>query len=189
MLTCEFVLAAVLITAPKDIQLPPNQAEWVESMRPAVVALAIDAEILDPRERTFLLSQDVLGDLAMLQSRNEDLLRAPLLGECARFPDRKLINDFLAVNRSYRNDLNARLGVDLVHMEELRTAIIETDRLYQAWDTIRDARCDYYYVTVRRQSLQLLRDLIGAEAFYSGQMPPNVPVWHFPRAAGSPRDN
>jgi hypothetical protein len=153
----------------------------VEAMRPTIIAMAIDAEILDPRERAFLFTQDPAGDVAMLQCRNDDLLGAPALGESNRFPDRKLVNDFLAVNRSYRNDLHARIGVDLIHLEELRSAILETDRLYHVWDTVRDSRCDYYYVTVRRQSLQLLRDLIGAEAFYSGQLPPNIPSWHFAR--------
>jgi len=181
MFSCEIVLAAVLLSAPKDLPVLPEQAGWLEAMRPCLLAVAIDAEILDPRERAFLFTQDLIGDLAMLRSRKDEFARAPLLSECERFPERKLINDLLALNRSYRNDLNARLTLDSIHMEELRTAIGETDQLYQAWDTVRDARCDYYYVTVRRQSLQLLRDLIGAEAFYNGQMPPNVPVWHFPR--------
>lgn len=181
MFTCEVVLAAALLTAPKEIPLHAQQADCVELLRPSILALAIDGEILDPRERAFVMTQDVLCDLAMLQCRNEEFGRAPRLGECQRFPERKTINDFLAVNRSYRNDLTARLGIDLIHMEELRTAVVETDQLYQVWDTVRDARCDYYYVTVRRQALHLLRDLIGAEAFYCGQMPPNVPVWHFPR--------
>lgn len=177
----EFVLAAVLLTSPKDLPLSPDQATWLEVARPSILAMAIDAEILDPREKAFILTQDLTGDLVMLQARNEDLASAPMLGECQRFADRKTVNDFLAVNRTYRNDLHARLGIDLVNMEELRTAIVETDQLYQIWDTVRDARCDYYYVTVRRQALSLLRELIGAEAFYSGRMPPNVPVWHFPR--------
>src|SRR4051812_49313566 len=106
MFTCEIVLAAALLTAPKDLPVPPSQAAWVEVMRPCLLTLAIDAEILDPRERAFLLTQDILGDLAMLQGRNEDLARAPLLGECGRFPERKIVNDFLAVNRSYRNNLS-----------------------------------------------------------------------------------
>ena len=181
MFACEIILAAAILTAPKDLPLPPNQAVWVEALRPALLTLAVDAEILDPRERAFLLTQDPAGDLAVLQSRNDDLARAPRLGDCHRFPERKLINDFLALNRSYKNDLNARLAIDLVHAEVLRTAIVEPDQLYQVWDSIRDARCDYYYVTVRRQALSLLRDLIGGEAFYNGVMPPNVPVWHFPR--------
>jgi hypothetical protein len=179
--TYEFVLAAALLTAPKELPLPTADAPWVEVARSSILALAIDGEILDPREKAFLLTQDLLGDLAMLQARHEDLAAAPMLGEAQRFADRKTINEFLAVNRSYRNELQARLAIDLVNMEELRTAIVETDQLYQVWDTVRDARCDYYYVTVRRQALSLLRELVGAEAFYSGQMPPNVPVWHFPR--------
>ncbi len=181
MFTCEIVLAAALLTAPKYLPVPPDQAGWIECVRPALLTLAIDAEILDPREKAFLLTQDPIGDIAMLQTRNEDFARVPSLAECQRFPERKLINDFLGLNRSYRNDLTARLAIDLVHMEELRTAINETDQLYQVWDSVRDARCDYYYVTVRRQALGLLRELIGAEAFYNGNMPPNVPVWHFPR--------
>jgi hypothetical protein len=181
MFSCEVVLAAVLLSAPKDVPASQTQAEWIEATRSSLLTLAIDGEILDPRERAFLITQDPAGDLTMLRGRNEEFARAPRLGECQRFPERKLVNDFLALNRSYRNDLNARLTIDLIHMEELRAAIMETDQLYHVWDTVRDARCDYYYVTVRRQSLQLLRDLIGAEAFYSGQMPPNVPVWHFPR--------
>lgn len=182
MFTCEILLAAALISAPKECPLPSTESAWLEAARPCLLTVAVDAEILDPRERAFLFTQDPLGDLTMLQARNQDLARAPLLGDCHRFPERKMINDFLALNRSYRNELTARLVIDVVHCEELRSAICETDQLYQVWDTVRDARCDYYYVTVRRQSLQLLRELIGAEAFYAGQMPPNVPVWHFPRS-------
>jgi hypothetical protein len=158
-----------------------QDAAWVEVLRPSVLALAMDAEVLDPREKGFVMGQDVLGDLAMLQGRYVEFYKAPLLSEGTRFPDRKLINEFLALNRSYRNQLTQRLAIDLVYSEEIRTAIQETDQLYQIWDTVRDARCDYYYVTVRRQALSLLRDLIGAEAFYTGELPPHVPVWHFPR--------
>jgi hypothetical protein len=42
---------------------------------------------------------------------------------------------------------------------------------------LRDARCDYYYVAYRRQALQQLREAIGPQAFYSGRMPPHVPLW------------
>ncbi len=178
MFTCEIVLAAALLAGPKDV---PVDASLIEALRPTILALAVSSEILDPRERAFLLTQDPVGDLAMLQGRNEEFRSYPVLGECSRYPDRKLINDFLALNRTFRNDLNKRLEIDLVHMDVIRDAIVETDQLYQVWDTVRDAQCDYYYVTVRRQALKLLRDLVGDEAFYSGQMPPNIPVWHLPR--------
>lgn len=181
MFTCEIILAAVLFSAPTDVPVRPAQASWVEALRPCILAAAIGAEIIDPRERVFLIQQDPVGDMAMLRGRIAEFANAPGLSECQRFPERKLINDLLALNRAYRNALNERLAIDSIHVEELRTAISETDQCYQAWDTARDACCDYYYVTVRRQALQLLRELIGAEAFYSGQLPHPIPLRHVPR--------
>ena len=177
MFTCECVLAAAILVSPATSAEPTARlVAEVQVLRPSLLALALDAELLDPREKGFVMSQDALGDLAMLQGREIDLRSAPLLGEAEQHADRKTINELLAVNRQVRNQLTARLSIDLVHAEELRTAIQETDQLYQVWDAVRDARCDYYYVTVRRQALQLLRDLVGAEAFYTGRMPPHVPV-------------
>jgi hypothetical protein len=181
MFTCEIILAAALIASPKECPLPTNQIAWLEATKPTLLTISVSAEILDPRERAYLFTQDLVDDLTMLQTRNGDLAWAPLLGECDRFPPRKTINDFLALNRAYRADMTNRLVIDLVHAEEIRTAICETDQLYYVWDTLRDAQCEYYYVTVRRQSLQLLRELSGPSAFYAGQMPPTVPVWHLPR--------
>lgn len=181
MFTCEIVLAAVLLAAPKDVPATTAQADWIAAMRPCILAAAIDAEIIDPRERIFLLQQDPVGDLAMLRSRIDAFAAAPGLSECQRFPERKVITDLLALNRAYRNALNVRLALDSVHAEELREAICETDQLYQVWDTLRDACCDYYYVTVRRDAMQLLRELLGPEAFYSGWLPSHIPLRHVPR--------
>ena len=77
--------------------------------------------------------------------------------------------------------MDARQAVELVHWWEFREAVQEADRLYQVWDNVRDARCDYYYVTVRRHALQKLREAIGPEAYYAGCLPPHVPVWRFQR--------
>ena len=175
----EVILAAALLASPKDTQFDPA---LIETVRPSLIAIGLDAGVIDPREKHFLFMQDPQGDLAMIQGRMEDMKDCPELGECYRFPDRKTVNDFLAMNRAFRNNLQLRLAIDCFNEAEIRTAIIETDQLYQIWDTVRDANCDYYYVTVRRQALRLLRDLIGAEAFYSGNMPPPIPIWHLPRS-------
>ena len=123
MFTCEVLLAAVLLTSPKETAVPAQYAGWLEAMRPALLTLAMDAEVLDPREKGFVLGHDVVGDLAMLQGRYQELTRAPLVGEGQRFPDRKLINEFLALNRAYRNQLTARLAQDGV---TARAAIADT---------------------------------------------------------------
>jgi hypothetical protein len=98
-----------------------------------------------------------------------------------RFPDRALINDLLSFNRSYRQHLDSRQSIEKTYWWELHEAVQEADRLYQLWDTVRDARCDYYYVTVRRQALKKVRETVGAQAYYSGCLPPHVPVWRFTR--------
>lgn len=181
MFTYEFVMAAALITAPADAIAPEDMRAWHGPLRASIVHVAIQAEILDLREEPFhMTKEESFGDdVRLLQSRFEEFQNTPLLDEIQRFPDRKLVSDFLAFNRAYRSDLRARLIIDLVHAEDLRHAIQETDQLHQIWDCLRDARCEYYYVTVRRQALGTLRHLIGDTAFYSAQMPPHVPVWRF----------
>lgn len=175
-MTFEGVLAAVLLMS--DV---PESPERLQVYRPSILALAMDAEILDPREKGFVLGHDPVGDLGMLRNRFDELRNAPRLDEVERFPARTHANEVLAANRAYRNELTARLNIDLFHAGELREAVVEVDQLYQVWDTVRDARCDYYYVTVRRQALRTLRDLIGEAAYYRGEMPPPLPVWHLPR--------
>ena len=182
MFAFECLMAVTLLTAPDDpldlAQPPPSY----DLIRPALQQLAVQWEVLDPREVRYVLAraEDFPADLKMLRNRYQNLADAPPLSEAARFPDRAMVNELLTFNRTYRQYLTVRQPVDLVHGDELRIALNETDHLYQVWDSVRDARCNYYYVTVRRQALKTLREMIGTEAFYRGELPPHVPVWRFP---------
>jgi hypothetical protein len=180
----EYLLAVALLTAPPDGPDPNVNPDLYLNLRPTLQQLAIQWEILDPREVRYVLtrSEDFASDIKLLRRRYHDLGDAPPLSDCQRFPDRATISDLLAFNRSYRQHLDSRQSVELVHWWELREAIQETDRLYQVWDTIRDARCDYYYVTVRRQALKRLRETLGPDSYYGGNLPPHVPVWLFQHA-------
>ena len=62
-------------------------------------------------------------------------------------------------------------------MALLNSIVCEADQLYRVWDAVRDARCDFYYVTARRQALHKLRNAIGDDAYACGALPPNIPVW------------
>lgn len=182
MFTYETVLAAALLTT-GPVELPEELVCWRVVVAEPLKSLSFQEEILDRREADHILqSRPVFaGDVRLLQGRFAELRHAPYLEECRRFPDRKLVNEFLNFNRAYRQDLVARMAIDKVHAEELRFVLAEVDALYQVWDTVRDARCEFYYDTVRRQALDLLRRLIGDEAFYSGRLPPHVPVWSITR--------
>lgn len=179
----EYVLAVALLTASPDAPEPNFGPTACTRLQPVMQSLAVSWEILDPREVRYVLTrtEDFASDLKLLRRRFHDLADAPKLEDGFRFPDRATVSDLLAFNRAYRQHLDVRQPLELPNWWDLREALQETDRLYQIWDTVRDARCEYYYVTVRRQALKKLREMVGDEAYLSGQLPPHVPVWRFKR--------
>ncbi len=183
MFPLDYLLAVALISGSPEAEVPPEAAAEFAAVRPTLKSLAVAWEVLDPRETRYILKQadSFPTDLKLLRKRRRDLADAPPLHDCMRFPDRALINDLLAFNRAYRQHLDSRQPVDVTYTYELHEALREADRLYQVWDTVRDARCEFYYVTVRRLALKKLRDSRGQQAYYSGALPPHVPVWRFTR--------
>jgi hypothetical protein len=181
MLPLDYLLALALLTgAPDSVELE-HPREAFPALRLPLRVVAVELEILDPREVRYILARadDFVADLKLLRHRYQDLATAPMADDALRFPDRATVNGLLAFNRRYRQLIDVRKPLELVHGWELRLALQETDRLYQVWDKVRDARCPYYYVTVRRQALKRLREMIGEESYYSGNLPPCVPLWCF----------
>jgi hypothetical protein len=176
-------LAVALLTAPSSKTGSAFAGEELAMVRTTLQKVAISWEILDSREVRYVLTrpEDFAADLKLLRRRYQELSDAPPLCDCIRFPDRTLVNELLSFNRSYRQHLDSRQALDPTGRWELHEALQEADRLYQIWDTVRDARCDYYSVTMRRQALKKLRDSIGPQAYYAGCLPPHVPVWRFAR--------
>jgi hypothetical protein len=181
MLAFSYALAVVLLTAPPGSPGPGNLPAVFDAIQEPLQELAVGLEILDPREVRYILArrEDFSGDLNLLRRRYRDLANAPASSDADRFPDHETINYLLTFNRSYRQQIDSRQPLELVHWWELRLAVQETERLYQIWDSVRDARCDFYYVTVRRLALKRLQEMIGEEAYYAGNLPPCVPLWRF----------
>jgi hypothetical protein len=177
----EIALAASLIVAAPGTPYPPVATEEWPGVQAALWHVAIDWELMDPRETHFMLTrpEDLREDLDILRRRCAEFRGAPLVGDSRRFPDREAVNDMISFNRALRKHIDARQHVDTDRGGAYRAALRETDRLYQVWDAVRDARCEFYYVTTRRQALKKVRDLIGAEAYQSGSLPPYVPTWRF----------
>lgn len=177
----DFVLALALLTAPPDTVDTTLSAEACDRLRPVLQTLAVQMEILDSREVRYILArqEDFQSDLNLLRRRYRDLADAPPVTDSLRFPEREAINEMLSFNRAYRQYIDTRQTVELSHWWEHQATLQETEQLYQVWDTVRDARCEYYYVTVRRQALKRLREQLGEQHYYSGQLPPYVPVWRF----------
>src|SRR5579871_3239580 len=184
MLPLDYLLAVVLLTTPPGSPPSVEMPGMFPALRLPLQALAVEMEILDPREVRYILArrEDFAADLTLLQRRYQELATAPALADALRFPERATVNELLAFNRSYRQHIDVRQPLELVHWWELRIVVEETDHLYQVWDKVRDARCPYYYVTVRRDALKRLRELVGEDSYYSGNLPPCVPLWHFQEA-------
>lgn len=177
----DLILAAVLLMTPPGVPESTPPADQWPGIRDAIHKLAVEWEILDPREQRYILArpEDYGSDLNLLRRRYQELADAPHVAESFRFPDRNTVNDLVRFNRAFRKHLDQRHELEMDRSETLRTVMRETDRLYQVWDAVRDARCEFYYVTVRRQALKKLRDLVGTDAYEAGNLPPNVPMWRF----------
>jgi len=184
MLPLDYVLATALLTAPPDATAPPGAAETYACLCPMMQHIAQGWEILDHREVRYVLTRndDYKSDMSLLRRRHYDLIDAPPLHDCVRFPPRSAVTPLLAFNRTYRENLEKLKEVERGRLEELESALQEADRLYQIWDDIRDSRCEYYYITVRRQALKRLKTMLGEEAYQAGELPPHVPLWRFAEA-------
>jgi hypothetical protein len=177
----DLVLAVALLSAPPGTPEPiPSPDRW-PAIQAAIHQVAVDWELLDPREARYVLSrvEDFECDLTILRRRHEELADAPKVAESGRFPDFDTINELIRFNRTHRKHLETRLLWETDRAELYRTAIVETDRLYRVWDAVREARGECYYVTVRRLALKRVRELIGTEAYALGELPPAVPEWRF----------
>lgn len=167
--------AAAKALLASEASSPHASPALLDALRRAAAA----DEIMDVREGKYIFvrPEDLAGDLKLLRRRRAGLADAPPLADCYRFPGRETINDMLLFNRAYRGRLQQRIDLELWNQWELHETAVEADRLYQVWDLVRDSRCEYYFVTVRRQALKRLREIVGDAAYYNGALPPHVPVW------------
>lgn len=174
------LVAHTLIGSPPETPEQCSKEEFPQ-LQAAIHAVAIEMEILDEREKRYVLTrhEDFQNDLDLIRRRNVELKDAPRVMDGQRFPDRPTANDLIRFNRSYRKHLETRAAFELDRAPLINRVIQETDKLYGIWDAVRDARCDFYYVTVRRGALLKLKKAIGEEAYLAAEMPDYVPTWRF----------
>ena len=153
----------------------------ITPVRESVQTWAIDAELMDARERPFLLARtpEAFADLCTLASRWRDLANAPHLVDCVRLPNRDVATAMIEFNQTYQANMIAQRDFSMAHYWEYEPVIHESIRLYAVWDALRDAQNDSFHVTVRRHALKTLRELIGPARYYMGLMPPPAPLWAF----------
>lgn len=177
----DLVEAIVLITTLPNTNGPVPSEDAFPAIREAVHKVAIDWEILDTRETSYIFAKrsDFESDLNLLRRRYQDFKDAPPLSDSQLLPERKLVNDLVQFNRAYRKHLVEKHLLEQDRAGLYEEVMIECDQLYKVWDAVRDARCEFYYITVRRQALIRLKQMLGEEDYRNVNLPPNVPTWRF----------
>lgn len=99
----------------------------------------------------------------------------PLSHDALRFPPTFECDHALAANYAFRTYVEARLAFN-GRWGEGDEVLAECCRLAAAWSAARQAQGPGS-VAARREGLKQLRQVLGAEAYYAGRMPPPIPVW------------
>ncbi|MCS7167085.1 MAG: hypothetical protein RMI91_07880 [Gemmatales bacterium] len=181
----ETILAMVLVQVP---QVPESyvQPDWLRSRWPtmqfALISIALDWELLDPRELPYVLTQPETfsADLHMLRQRYRELADAPFLSDAFLFPQGEIVQQAINFNRACARWFDEHQAHEPHLPPERLSYRHQLDELYRIWDTVREVQCQYYMVSVRRMCLKHLRDMLGEEAYRKGQLPPPVPFHLMP---------
>lgn len=185
----DWLLAAMLITTPVPEETPEVlgkifPVELNGELSESVQKLALEWEILDPREARYVMNythdiKEFYNDLLVLRNRYQLLKDAPPLIECERWPPHAHLTERLTFNRQYRRYIGTCMTSDPIQASLYRVILKETDDIYKIWDRVRDCRCEYYYITVRRLALKDLKDWLENEDYCTGTLPMHVPLWRF----------
>lgn len=183
-------LALFLLTAP----VPDATAAWALEQMPqlqsSVLAAAVELELADPRETTWIFqpwepyetdATEYRRGLDLLRGRHRELAGAPPLRDCLRFPPHASIEPQISFNRAHRDWLVGQREVEPYTTDQQlwQDWIDETDEIHAVLIRARNAQCDYWHVPQRREELGQLRELLGLDAFYSGRLPPAAPFGRF----------
>src|SRR5690606_5608267 len=128
-----------LLAAPPGTPEPPvPSGEW-PALQTALHQVAVEWEIMDPREVNFVFArqENFVSDLNLLRQRYQDLADAPRAWDAQRFPDRGSVNELVTFNRNFRKHLETQQLIEPDRAAVFRQAARETDRLYEIYNAVR----------------------------------------------------
>lgn len=177
---CERNLAYLMITSEQET----FSVEDNYYLRKAIQEVAIEMEILDIRETSYIMNKhtDFHGDLGLIQRRHQKLKDEPKIIEAQlRLPPREFINDQIIFNRNFKKELKSKMELELDRKERYENILVLNDICYKRWDAMRDAQCEFYYITVRREALKKFKEMMLAmededgNYWDTGRFPPLLP--------------
>ncbi len=166
-------LTALLILSPIVPAMPHHVpvAMW-QSLR----RIAFCTEIVGPHERWI---DDYRSELNYVRRHTRELVDAPPLGDASSLPPLAISREARCFNLNYQHNLELRRNLALHRQEELDEALQEAKHLATIWALVDTATCSSQSWVCRRAALLRLREMLGAEAYYAGAIPPCAPLWRF----------
>jgi hypothetical protein len=150
-------------------------------VREALIKISVLNEYMDTREQSYYFSEKYFkDDVHILQSRYMMLKNAPKISDPVALPPHATLHQGIRFNREFHKHLEVQMAWNTDRADIYRIIIDETNKLYLIWSVACDATSDFYYVTVRREALLKLKQLVGDDIYYSKEsFPPCVPEWRF----------
>lgn len=108
---------------------------------------------------------------------------SPYWGDVYRFPNVEACRAAMAANVAFRNEVTARLDWEVRNYWALQDALNEAYESYQVWDWALTVAGGYVGTQPNwtpQMGLKGLRQRLSPEDYYSGTMPPAVPIDRFP---------
>jgi hypothetical protein len=117
--------------------------------------------------------------LRYVRAHARALSTAPSINDCAGLPNAEVAADFCRFSEQYQLHLQTQQSMMPHRSTELVQALDEARDLYRVWTTVRRAGMTEESWVSRRRALGQLRETLGEQAYYGGQLPPCVPLWRF----------
>ncbi len=155
---------------------PPVASQAQPEMWQALKDVSLTMEIVGPHENW---ASDFRSELRYVRHYARTLQTAPPLADSDWLPPAWLAAEYCRFNEQYQCNLQNQQMLCGHRAEQYGDALRETRQLHAVWDSVRRATSSNQAWAYRRRSLQQLRETLGDEAYYGGQLPPAVPVWHF----------
>lgn len=155
---------------------PPVSPQAAPEVWQALKDISLQLELVGPHENW---ASDFRSELRYVRHYARTLYDAPPLADCDWLPPVWYAADCCRFNEQYQCHLQTQQMLLTHRSEELGTTLGETRQLHNVWDSVRRASSTNQAWAYRRRSLQQLREAVGEESYYSGRLPPAVPMWRF----------
>jgi hypothetical protein len=142
----------------------------------ALKQISLDLELVGSHENW---ASDFRSELRYVRHYWRTLQDAPRLGDCFCLPPNCVVADLCKLNEQYQCHLQMQQIIHAHNSDDLTEALREARHLYGVWDAVRRATAPNQAWAYRRRTLRQLREMLGDNAYYSGQLPPCVPLWQF----------